>query len=792
MKFQKGLVPVFFWLIACAVAWKPSPAQPVLRSSITGTVADRQTQAPVPGATVIIHESDPVIGATTDEQGNFVIRHAAIGNYRLEISCLGYQKILTEFITITSGKQSPIRIFLDESILEIPEVEIRAGYQKNRPINKMATVSARSFSVDETFRFAGSYNDPARMVANFAGVTSGIDNRNDIIVRGNSPVGLQWRIDDMEIPNPNHFAAVGTTGGPVTLLNNNLVTNSDFLTGTFPAQYSNAMAGIFDLKMRTGNISHREYWFGLGWNGIEFGTEGPISSSHGASYLFSYRYSPLQLLDQLGIRLDLVPQYQDINLKINLPTRKTGTFTLTGIGGLSFIQFFDEGKDAGQWLFPDYGENLSNGSDLGVAGLSHQIFPAKDLGIKTMFYIVGSRTRTSVDTFSLADPIPSGWAGELSKEVKYSFSARLTKRLSPQHTFATGLYYDHFRMAFHDSVRIDGQFQLQTDAREKMSLWRTWIQWQYQRKRLNITAGMNGSLLTLNQSWSAEPRLGIQWNVAERHILTFGAGLFSQVQPHVIYFVRSEKSPESTQWNRNLDMTRGVQCVSGYEFAWKEDLRLKTELFYQYLWNVPVSREYPHYSLLNQGHEFFLGRQYAGTLQNNGAGRNYGLEITLERFFRKNFFFLITGSLVKSSYQGNATTWRTTAFDVGFAVNAAGGYEFVVGKKRWGVMSLGFRATWAGGNPYIPFDQEATVEAASPVYDWDEAYLRRFPDYRRMALRFGIRRNLPRFNLEFILDLQYRTSFSNIALQRINPTTGEIRDFFNTSLFPMATWRGQF
>lgn len=792
MNVHNGVTLFFLWLFAFTLSWIHPQAQPVLRSNISGTVADRQTQAPIPGATVIIHESDPVIGTTTDEQGNFVIRHTAIGNYRLQISCLGYQKLLTEFITVASGKQSPIQIYLDEAMLEVPEVEIRADYQKNRPINKMATVSARSFSVDETFRFAGSYNDPARMAANFAGVTSGIDNRNDIIVRGNSPVGLQWRIDEMEIPNPNHFAAVGTTGGPVTLLNNNLVTNSDFITGTFPAQFSNALAGIFDLKMRTGNISQREYWFGLGWNGIEFGTEGPFSARNNASYLVSYRYSPLHLLYQLGVRLDLVPQYQDLNLKINLPTRKAGTFTLTGIGGLSYIRFADSDKEPDKWLFPGYGENLSNGSDLGVAGLSHQIFPTKDLGIKTILYVVTSRTYTSIDTFTLANPTPSNWAGELSSEIKYSLSTRITKRFNPHHTLGAGLYADHFRMAFHDSVRISEKFQRHTDTRGDMTLWRGWAQWQYQKINFNITGGMGATLLTMNHTWSAEPRLGIEWNATDRNTFTLGAGLFSQIQPHVIYFIRSETTGENSVMNRNLDMTRGVQCVSGYEFAWKEDLRLKTELFYQYLWDVPVSHDYPYYSLLNQGHEFFLDRRYAENLQNNGTGQNFGLEITLERFFRKNLFFLITGSLLHSTYTGNGTAWRPTAFDVGFAINATGGYEFVIGKRKWGVMSVGMRATWAGGNPYIPFDPVATVAAARPVYDWDEAYDQRFPDYRRLALRFGIRRNLPRFNLEFMLDLQYRTSFSNIALQRINPVTGEIRDFFNTSIFPMATWRIQF
>ena len=276
-------------------------------------------------------------------------------------------------------------------VVTAQEVEIRGENRKYEVINRMATVSARSFNTEETNRFAGSYGDPARMAANFAGVTSGIDNRNDIIVRGNTPMGLQWRIDEMEIPNPNHFAAVGTTGGPVTVLNNNLLANSDFLTGAFPAQYGNALSGIFDMKMRSGNTDRREYWFQVGWNGLEFGTEGPFSKKSPASYIFSYRYSLLKAISYLGIRPDVIPEYQDINLKFTFPTKKAGTFNLLGMGGTSYIELNDTGKPPYDWTFTNYGEDLANGSNLGVLGVSHTYFFDPSNRLKSIVYIVGSK-----------------------------------------------------------------------------------------------------------------------------------------------------------------------------------------------------------------------------------------------------------------------------------------------------------------------------------------------------------------------------------------------------------------
>ncbi len=792
--FRAAFIQFLLLILLCSWPFRELNGQQVLRSVIAGTVLDNQTLKPLPGATVIITDSDPLIGTTTDTLGKFRLQRLKIGQYRLKISFVGYATTITEPLIVTTGKETSVTVYLEERPQHAPEVEIRADYQKNESINKMATVSIRSFSVDETFRFAGSYNDPARMVANFAGVTSGIDNRNDIIVRGNSPAGLQWRIDDMEIPNPNHFAAVGTTGGPGTILNNNLITNSDFLTGAFPAQYGNTLAGIFDLRMRNGNTEKRRYWFEIGWNGLEFGTEGPISKSNGSSYLVAYRYSPLQFLSLFGINTGIIPKYQDLNLKVTIPTRKAGTFTLTGIGGLSAINLFDSNKDPGEWLFPDYGEDLSNGSDIGVLGISHQILLKKEILWKNILYLVASETRTKIDTFSNVQQTPSPWAGERSTEFKYSFSSQITRKFAAANILNSGLSLDFFQMSFADSAMSKGRFVVHTRSDEFMSMVRGFSQWHHRAgERFSATLGLYGAWLSLNNSWSVEPRFGFEWDIAEKHALDFGAGLYSQLQPRVIYFILSPLSDGTTfQPNLNLDFSRSAQCALGYNYLINKDLRFRTELYYQYLYDIPVKESIPSYALSNQGHDFFIDRQYADSLVNQGTGHNYGIEFTFEHFFRKNYYFLITASLFNSGYLGSDGASRSSAFNVNYALNAAGGYEFVMGKRKWGVMSFGLRVTWTGGSPYVPYDIEATTATGEAVYDWQQAYIPRYPEYKRIAFRFGIRRNLPGYNIEFSVDLQYRTAFTNISMQRIDPKTGEIRDFFNMVFFPMGTWRIQF
>jgi hypothetical protein len=295
--------------------------------SIRGKVIDKQSKFPIPGVSVVIVTLNPQKGSVTDDKGEFKLTEVPIGRHDLKVTLFGYTEQLISNILLTSGKEVYLNIELQEQILELEEVKIETEKSKGETNNENSVVSSRTFSIEETSRYAGSRNDPARRAMNFAGVTGASDSRNDIIIRGNSPLGLLWRFEGMDIPNPNHFGTFGTTGGPISMLNNNVLSNSDFITGAWPSQYGNALAGVFDLQMRKGNNQKREYMVQMGFNGLELGAEGPISKKNSSSYLANYRYSTLGIFKALGISFgtSALPQYQDLNFKVNIPTEKAGT-----------------------------------------------------------------------------------------------------------------------------------------------------------------------------------------------------------------------------------------------------------------------------------------------------------------------------------------------------------------------------------------------------------------------------------------------------------------------------------
>jgi len=204
---------------------------------------------------------------------------------QLKISLISYKEKL-QTVVLTTGKETVLNIELEESAVQGQEVVISAEIDKTKSNNKMATVSSRIFSTEEASRYAGSRGDPARMAANFAGVSGANDSRNDIIVRGNSPLGILWRLNGLDIPNPSHFGSMGSSGGPISILNNNTLDNSDFMTGAFPADYGNATAGVFDLKMRSGNNEKYEFLGMVGFNGFEIGAEGPFSKKRKTPHLW--------------------------------------------------------------------------------------------------------------------------------------------------------------------------------------------------------------------------------------------------------------------------------------------------------------------------------------------------------------------------------------------------------------------------------------------------------------------------------------------------------------------------
>ena len=357
-----------------------------ITQTIRGTVVERVTQKPLSGATIIVAGSEPLIGTTTNEKGNFRLAQLPLGRYKLQISFVGFKTIILTNIDLSSVKETVLFIEMDEEMILNKTVTINAG-RKDKPQNEMAYVSARTFSIEETEKYPGSLGDPSRMAQSYAGIISGGDQVNDIIIRGNSPSGLLWNLEGINIPNPNHFGKLGSSGGPVSMLNNNVLRNSDLYTGAFPAEFGNALSGVFDLKIRSGNNEKHEYLAQVGANGFEFGIEGPFSKKNAASYLINYRYSTFKVFDALGLDLGAgaLPFYQDLNFKLNFPFKKNKGLSVFGIGGQNSIDYYDTSRIT---------KNFTNLIGwMGVIGMSYHFNPFKNSYLSiTLAYSYGRNT----------------------------------------------------------------------------------------------------------------------------------------------------------------------------------------------------------------------------------------------------------------------------------------------------------------------------------------------------------------------------------------------------------------
>ncbi len=773
--------------------------------TIRGTVIDKLTQVTLPGATVIVLNTNPLIGTTSDINGEFRIENIGLGRQNIQVSFVGYTTRTISNLNLTSGRQTVVTVELEELILKLDEVVITASQEKDRPINKMATVSARSFTVEETERFAGSLGDPSRMAANYAGVSMTNDSRNDIIIRGNSPIGVLWRLDGVEIPNPNHFGAIGTTGGPVSMLNNNLLSNSDFFTSAFPAEYGNAMSGVFDLNMRSGNNQKREYVGQIGFNGFELGAEGPFKKGGKGSYIANYRYSTLGLMSAIGLEFGVgtaIPQYQDLTFKIDLPGTKWGRFSLIGLGGLSYIELYEskeaEADDNGDSNYDYGGVDLDYGSDMGVLGLSHLYFLSKNTRIQSFLSVQATRATTQIDSLLFDEKgtlIPNSnyrYYNAGSTEIKYSASTHLKTRFNAKNNAIFGVYCDLYNVDYSDSVRKHdiGGFQKNYDVNGNIILIRGYGQWQHRfNDELIMNVGLYGQFVDINNEFVAEPRLGLRYILDGGQSLSFGYGKHSQMMPRIYYFLQSRLDDGNyIMTNANTEFMKSHQWVLGYDKLFNENMRFKTEIYYQSLYDVPVSEALVEYSIINSGDDF--GGLFPDSLVNEGTGTNYGIEFTMEKFLSKGYYFLATVSLFQSKYKGYSQTERNTAFNGNYVFNILGGYEFKTGKHS--LITIDAKTVYAGGKRYVPIDIEESIESNTTEYDWPKAYENKFDDYFRIDLRIGFKINGRKLNQEWALDLQNITNYKNIYRQSYNPRTHDISFDYQTGFFPMFLYRIQF
>ena len=766
-----------------------------LTATVRGVVLDKDSRQPLQAVNVLVMNTNPPQGATTNADGSFKIEKVTVGRHTLRFSYVGYEDALVAELFISSGKETQLNIEMQEKVNAMQEVVVTAGKDKTKANNEFASVSARSFSAEEMSRYAATQNDPARVVQSFAGVMTAGDDNNQIVVRGNSPRGLLWRMEGIEIPNPNHFAgSEGSTGGGVSILSANVLTNTDFYSGAFPAEYGDALSGVFDLNLRKGNTETHEFAFQAGILGLEAALEGPFFKNYNGSYLINYRYSTLQLLGYLGLKIagDVLPKYQDVSFNFNLPTKHIGNFSIWGIGGLSGLGQ-NAAHDTSQWHSLADKTEYSQKQMIGVAGLTH-LFMLRDnkTYFKTVVAYSYTNNRDGNDTLS-NDFRPFNLGDDRFIYKTLRATLMLNKKIDAKNLVRAGIIYSHtnYQLFSESYSYLYNQMQTQVNNIGNTNMIEGYVQWKHRfTDRFQLNTGVHLTYSVFNNKFYAEPRLGGDWQVKENQTISFGLGLHSRIDAMSTYFSYVDSSGGVKKYpNQHLDFSRAFHAVLGYNFSFKKDFRLKLEAYAQYLFSVPIGADTANstYSIVNYNDGFVNI-----PLVSKGTGYNYGLEITLEKFFSHHYFFMYTASLYQSKYRAGDRVWRSTAYDVHYVMNLLGGKEFVLGKKQNNIFGINLKLIWRGGQRYTPVDLDASIASNETIYQNQNAFSQKFPDYFRIDGGVYLRRSLKKYSWTFSLDFQNIINRLNVEDEIYDPASRSIIIERNLGIIPVISWKIEF
>ena len=771
-----------------------TPSEKGYTQSVKGYVTDAASKKPLAGVSILFSPSSAT--ALTDSNGYYQVNGLSVGRYSIEFSSIGYETRVLQDVLISSGKEKELNASLIEKFKSLGAILVSSAKNKTRAINEFATVSARSFTIEETRRYPAAFSDPARMVMNFPGVSAADDGGNSIVVRGNSPAGVLWKLEGIEIPTPNHFSDLGGTGGAVSMLSSNVIGKSDFYTGAFPAEIGNATSAAFDLNFRNGNSNKAEHSVMLGTLGAEVSTEGPLNKEHTSSYLVNYRYSTLALLKHFIELNDANPDYQDLSVKFNWKTAKAGEFSLFGLGGYNEYGRVAK-KDSAQWNSDEPNLQYAGHSRLGIIGLTHQIFVQPDAYFKTVLSASYSGQAGGADTLN---PVESKYAAiPIGKEAFTNKALRLSSyynnKLDSRNTIRTGIvaqqwyydlanhYYDDKKEEWTQILNSDGQTQF----------YQAFFQWKFRlTSRLSFNSGLHGSYLAFNRKHSIEPRLSASYSVKSQ-VFSLAAGIHSR--PEHISTYMFENKPEqapSSYSNKELDFTKAAHLVLGYErFFSRMNLKTRIEAYYQHLYKVPVEETTRSgFSTLNMESVYDL--ENTGRLVSKGTGKNYGVDLSVEKPFSHNYYFMSALSLFRSFYTNYAGREYSTKYDRKYTFNIIGGKEWQHRKDPSRLFGASVKLLSAGGLKNSVIDIPASVLAGREVTAPGEYFTRQAPAYFRLDMSAYIKKDRKRSTHILTLEIQNLTNRANVYRDYFDAGTGAVKTATQVGLLPNLSYKIQF
>lgn len=757
-------------------------AQEMLR----GRVRDASTGSPVVGAKVHLSNGRPQQDRLliTDSLGYFAAEMLPPGIYLCSVQAAGYEAIRIPEIQLVAARQTVLDLFLKPASVALPDVIIRAGAERQ----VLLPLGEIPLTREKTQRFPATFFDPARLALAFAGVANADDQANGLLIRGNSPQHLRWRLEGVEVVNPNHLPNAGTlsdrptqTAGGVLLFSAQLLENSSLLTGALPPGYGDAFGGIMDIYWRRGNAQKHELTAQASLLGLDFAAEGPLDRKNKHSYLVNYRYSTVGLLGQLGISFGNEQiWFQDYTFKTSFSGKKGGQWSVFGAAGDSRNRFTPPTDSGSITQFKDLFQ-IDFRSSTGLLGTTWN----SALGSRT--YLAVSAVSSVQRNTRTAEAKALFSERDTALDARLGLSLRLAHQASTHRSLQAGLLAQYASLAT-DASRQDSLLYSATAATLTFQPWVNNL-WTLPNERTQIHLGVHALIWRLLEryAWRThwEPRLTVVHRLRERHHIAFYLGLNSQTHALWVYALHPPAA-DASDANRleGAPVATALQASARYSWAASEVWRLRAEVFYQHQYRLPAAGAL-HLANISEP-------QPLGSLVATGRARNAGMELSAERFLSGGWFLLANTTLLQAHYRGTDNRWRSSRWNTGHMANLTAGKEWTLDHwpERLRTFGANGRLTWVGGQRAAPIDTAASAAAQSTHYDVSNGYPVRLPDFVRLDLRIYWRRHWgKRRNSLLAFDLQNATLRSNVAYYYFDPLLGRVATKAQLSLVPNISWR---
>lgn len=754
---------ISFFILLCCLCWDIFAAE----YQIKGVVIDKSTRQPLEFVNVLVVGLG--IGASTDANGNFLITQVPPGIYRLQASFLGYKTELTPEYRVNHVTPY-VQIELEEENASLNEVVVAAS-----PFQKVpeSPVSLRVIGLQEIEKAPGANRDISKVVQNYPGVAfSPIGYRNDLIVRGGGPSENRFYLDGVEIPNINHFSTQGASGGPVGLIDADLIRSVKFYSGAFPADKGNALSSVLDFSLRDGDMERNSLKATLGASEVSLSSNGHIGNK--TSYLVSVRQSYLQALFKI-LGLPFLPAYTDASFKIKTRFDSHNELTLLGLGGIDRMKLNlgIEGEDAEYMLsyLPEINQETYT-----VGGVYRHYSQRHVQSIVLSQSYLNNRNVKYRDNDESSEENLTLRLGSIEQETKLRMEN--TSSWSVWKVKA-GFDLNYSRYKSNEYRKVFANALREYDYHTDLSLWRwgMFASVDYAAPDKSFTASMgvrtdgNNYSDKMKELWrQLSPRLSVSYQLIEGLTLSGHVGLYYQLPS---YTALGFKGEEGEYVNRHLDYISVSQESLGLSWTPNENMELSAEGFYKLYGHMP-------FSLSDQIPLYCKGNDY-GTIGNEALsseakGRSYGVELMFKWLLTQKLNLSSSLTIFKSEFKdGEQGSYVLSAWDNRFILNMSGAYNF---PKHW---SLGAKVSCIGGSPYTPYDVEKSslVEAwnvqGRAYYDYSRYNQERLPVFGQLDVRVDKTFYLKKCMLGFYLDIQNITA-SKLRQPDALMSTGQIEN----------------